>query len=257
MDQRARSKLAVCLLALDILIRADAARAQDTQVIDTAIHARWAAILPGVAREHGVTLTDRTLDTNPGMRRVIYREALLRLSDDPVLQSLAVPDLSLIEQTTPANEREYIDRLKEANAEHTQPKSVNATSTNFAAGSITERSGFAELLALALNSQNFFNTNDTAVSLNMNALALFRLADPQVYSELHRYQQHSLVRRISGTVVFGAKIPEKEITGLSGLPSADTLFDAFTWDVKVRVLGDKDPRARKWYDQTLGSFGVI
>lgn len=257
MNRRTLSTPTVLLLAIAVLATASTVRAQGTQAIDDAIHARWADILPDVARQHGVTITDRRLATNPATRRLIYGEALRRLSDDPALQRLAAPDLSLIEQTTPDDERKYIDLLKDARAEHTQPKAVNATSTNTAAGRVAERSGFTELLALALDSQNFFNADQTAVSLNLNALALFSLADPEVYSELHRYQQHSLVRRIGGTIVFGAKIPEKEITGLSGLPSADTLLDAFTWDVKVRVLGDKDPRARKWYDETLGRAGVM
>src|SRR5207237_6569853 len=74
---------------------------------------------------------------------------------------------------------------------------------------------------------------------------------------LHRYQQHSLLRRLGGTVVFGAKIPEKAITGVSGLPDVDKLLDVFTWDVKVRVLGDKDPRARRWYNDTLGRQGML
>ena len=249
---------AACLLVVSAsLLAVPGALAQGTEDIDKAIHARWAAILPEVAREQGVAIANKTVSATPDAKRLLYREALMRLSDDPELQRLAVPDLSLIDKTTPAEERGYIDQLKTARAQHTQAKSLNAASTNAAAGNLAERSGFTELLALALNGQNFFNANATAVSLNLNALALFSLADADVYSELHRYQQHSALRRIGGTVVFGAKIPEKEITGISGLPGADTILDVFTWDVKIRVLGDKDPRARKWYEQTLGRHGML
>jgi hypothetical protein len=151
-----------------------------------------------------------------------------------------------------------VEQLVKATAKRGVPaKSVNATSTNAAAGNVAEKSGFAEMLALALNGQTFFNANATAVSLNLNALALFSLADPNVYSELHRYRQHDALRRLGGTVVFGAKIPEKEITGISGLPDANTVFDALTWDVKYRFLGDKDVRAGKWYKYTLGRNAVV
>lgn len=242
-----------CLLGASIA----AAQPPTTAEIDTAIHQRWNAILPDVARQHGAAIQDRSVAVSAGERRAIYRETLERLSDDPDLQKLAAPDLRLVDQTTPARERQYIDQLSQAAAMHMQPKSVNATSTNPAAGSVTEQSGFTELLALALNGQNFFSVNATAVSLNLNALALYTLADPNVYSELHRYQQHDALRRLGGTIVFGAKIPEKEITGISGLPDADTLLDVFTWDVKYRLLGDKDPRARKWYDETLGRQALL
>ena len=256
---RSTITLTRAIVAAGMLIAASSrALAQDSAKLDEAIHQRWAAILAEVARGRGVPIGNRAPSTpNADLRRQIYRDALSRLADDPELQRLAVPDLALIEQTTPANERVFIQQLRDAGVQNAQPKSVNATSTNPSAGAVAERSGFAELLALALNGQNFFNANDTAVSLNLNALALFSLADPDVYSELYRYQQHSLLRRIGGTFVFGAKIPEKQVTGLSGLPSADTLLDAFSWDVKIRVWGDKDPRARQWYDQTLGRGGML
>jgi hypothetical protein len=143
---------AVCLLvAAFSLFAASPVCAQDTNVIDKAIHARWGNILAEVARLHDVPLESGILKTTPQGRRLIYREALARLSNDPDLLTLAAANLSLVEEATPANERRYIERLREARAEHTQPKSLNATSTNQAAGNIAERSGFTELLALALN----------------------------------------------------------------------------------------------------------
>jgi hypothetical protein len=253
---RSRSIAFLFVLAVQ-LPNGSPANAQDVAGLDAAIHQRWTAILPEVARQRGATMVNKVLTgVDDDVKRQIYREAIMRLADDPEIRRLAVPDLRLVKQTTPVEERQFIDALQDAKAGHTQPKSLNAASTNPAAGSIVERSGFTEMLALALNGQDFFNANATAVSLNINALALFSLADPNTYSELYRYQQHSLLRRIGGTVVFGAKIPQKEITGLSGLPDPEKLFDAFTWDVKVRVLGDKDSRSHKWYEETLGLGGM-
>ena len=51
------------------------------------------------------------------------------------------------------------------------------------------------------------------------------------------------------------QIPEKDITGITGLPSSEDLFDAISWDVKVRVVGDRDPRASRWYPLLLGKMG--
>ena len=251
MTRRTRLRSAASLLVVaGCLLRAAVASAQGTEAIDKAIHDRWAAILGDAARQHGVTIAK--LATMPvEARRLMYREALLRLSDDPELQQLAARDSSLIEKATPAQERGYLDDLKEVGAEHTQVKSLNATSTNPAAGSVAEHSGFSELLALALNGQTFFNADATALSVNLSALALYSLGNPRVYSNLRQYQQHSFWRRLGGTVVFGAKIPEKQITGISGLPDADKLLDVFTWDVKIRVLGDKDPIARRWFSEAF------
>jgi hypothetical protein len=245
-------------LAAAVLVPAAAsAQPPDTAQIDRAIHERWRAVLADVAREHGTPLDNGALTGGPEVKRVIYREVLERLADDPALRQLAVPDLSLVDAQTPARERAFIDDLTRSVASQSQPKSLNAAATNSAAGRLAEKSGFTELIALALNSQNVVSADASAVSFNLSALALYSLADPDVYSELHRYQQHALLRRVGGTVVFGAKVPEKEITGISGIPSADTLFDVFTWDVKVRVAGDKDPRARKWYEETLGRQAML
>jgi hypothetical protein len=183
---------------------------------------------------------------------------LRRLAGDAEVAKVSVPDLKLIDQVTTSAEREKVDQMVKDTAKKDVPaKAVDATSTNPAAGNLAEKSGFAELFALALNGQNFFNANTTAVSLNLNALALFSLADPNVYSELYRYRQHDALRRLGGTVVFGSKIPEKEITGISGLPDANTLFDALTWDAKYRLFGDKDVRSSKWYQDTLGRNAVV
>jgi hypothetical protein len=247
----------LAFLVIAAALTARPAFAQPTPPLDAKIHERWAAILAEVAHGHGKALSGGTLTAAPEERRTIYAEAIQRLGDDPELMKLATPDLSLVTAQTTADERKFLAQLKETDAEKAQAKSVDSASTSPAAGQLTERSGFTDFLALALRGQNFVSTDANAVSLNINALALYSLADPEVYSELYRYRQHSAVRRIGGTVVFGAKIPEKEITGISDLPDADKLFDAFTWDVKIRVLGDRDPRSSKWYGLTLGRGGML
>jgi hypothetical protein len=103
MTRRTNLRPAACLLMVSAsLLAVPGASAQGTEDIDKAIHARWAVILPEVAREQGVAIANKTLSATPAAKRLIYREALLRLSDDAELQRLAVPDLSLIDKTTPA-----------------------------------------------------------------------------------------------------------------------------------------------------------
>jgi hypothetical protein len=225
-----------------------------TAQIDQVLHDRWKGILSDVIGPRQAALASMP-DAD---RQKLYAEALQRLLDDAAVVKASVPDLSLVDQITPPDERKKVDDMVAAQAKKDVPaKSVSATSTNAATGNLAEKSGFAEMLALALNGQNFFNANATAVSLNLNALALFSLADSNVYSELHIYRQHDALRRLGGTVVFGSKIPEKDITGISGLPDANTLFDAFTWDVKYRLLGDKDVRSGQFYKYSLGRNAVL
>jgi len=254
MTHRYRSTL-VAAAALVCLARPAAAQAPTpesfTAQIDSVLHARWKIVLADTTRARGADLASMKLED----KRALYLEALRRLARDPEVLKVSVPDLTLIDQVTTPEERAKVDeKVKDAEV---SAKSVNAPSTNAAAGNLAEKSGFAEMFALALNGQNFFNANATAVSLNLNALALFALAEPTVYSELYRYRQHDALRRLGGTVVFGSKIPEKDITGISGLPDANTLFDAFTWDAKYRLVGDRDPRASKWYPYTLGLNAVV
>ena len=248
--------VAVALTSLASVLAPPAAFAQGADELDRKIHDAWPAALQKAAAQRGATLTGRTLvAASDQEKRGIYREALLQLDAD--LGATVKADERLVAEVTGSNEREFIRKLKEKAIEDTQSTSVDSTSTNPAAGATVEKSGFAELLALALRANNFFNADATAVSLNLNALALYSLADPDVYSELYRYQQHSALRRLGGTVVFGSQIPEKEITGISGFPDSDTLVDVFTWDVKFRLLGDRDPRARIWYEHTLGRSGLL
>ena len=40
-------------------------------------------------------------------------------------------------------------------------------------------------------------------------------------------------------------------------PNPDQLFDVIAWDVKVRAIGDRDPRASHWYDLLIGRMGTV
>ncbi len=244
--------LPVLLVALLVPRQAVAQTAE----LDAKIRERWTAIFSEVTKARGLTVADNQLSGTAEENVAAYREMVQRINRDPALIALAFPDVSLVGEKVREEDRKYVDAMIQQHAETAVAKSVDSRSTNPSAASLTERSGFTELVALAMNGRNIISADDTAVSLNLSALALISLADPKVYSELYRYQQHSLLRRIGGTFVFGAKVPQKEITGLSGLPDFDELLDVFVWDVKVRVLGDRDPRSEKWYPLTLGRGGL-
>jgi len=117
-------------------------------------------------------------------------------------------------------------------------RSVEAAATNPAAVGLVERSGLVDKLALTLQGQKLFSADETAVTLNLNALAL--LGRPE------QGPARPGLSRLGGSVTFGAKLPQKEIVGFSGLPDADKLLDVLSWDVKLRLWGDRDPRAREW-----------
>ncbi len=134
-------------------------------------------------------------------------------------------------------------------------QSTNAPITNPASNQLIERSGFSQLVALAGDFRKLFSADESAVSLNLNAVALFGGGKAGERSAQYLYSRREGWRRLSGTITFGGSVPEKAITGLSGLPDADKLFDAISWDVKVRVVGDRDPRATRWYPLMVGKMG--
>lgn len=226
--------------------------AQTPDAVDAAIRQRWEQLLSEEAQRVNKSLTGERLTASTDEKRAIYAAAVRRLFDE----KLPVDNRPLVRDKVREHDRHYVSQLQTPATELKTAKSVDVRSTNPVTAGLSERSGFTELLALALTGQNFFNANDTAVTLNINALALFSLADSEVYSELFLYQQHSLARRFSGSVSFGAKVPEKVITGLSGLPDAEKVFDVFVWDVKLRLLGDRDPRSPAWYPLTLGRMST-
>jgi hypothetical protein len=138
-------------------------------------------------------------------------------------------------------------------------KTVNGGLTNPAAGTRLERSGFTDLIALAADAKNIFSTDQSAVTVNVNALALLRAGDPDVYTQPRIYRQMGALRSVGGSFTFGAQLPKGEITGFSGFPDFDKVFDVIAWDVKFRVFGDRDPRAEKWWPlmSQAGAVGQI
>ena len=240
------------LVTLILLTPAASARAQQLSraEIDAAFDAKlqefWNRVLAEEARAAGLTITDRRLSGSRDAKTAVYRKALDRLRTDS----------TLLELFTPAYVRSLIDEQVESRV----PTSVNATSTNPITAGLPERSGSTSLLALAADLRSvasaLSSSNESAISLNLSALALVSLRNPELYSSIASYQQHSFARRISGTFVFGAKIPESEITGFSGFPEFDRLLDTFSWDAKIRVSGDKDPRSSRWSDETVRRAGL-
>jgi len=176
----------------------------------------------------------------PNAREVIYRRMLQRFIAD---KRFADYDTALAA---------LVDELPES----ATAQSTNATSTNPGTNELIERSGLTRLIALSGDFRKVFSANDSAISVNLNAVALVGGGTVANRSAQFAYATHESLRRIGGTVTFGGKIPEKEITGISGVPGAEVLFDAMSWDVKVRVVGDRDPRASRWYPLLLGKLGT-
>lgn len=226
------------------------------QNVDEEIKARWIAALADAQKRVSAAPETASAEEKRATRREMYKTAIEKLALDDRLRRLEIADVSLVTEQTRAEDRELVKQLRTQNVENKAAKSVDSRSTNPITSGLAERSGFSDFIALALNSNGFLNANENAVTLNLNALALYSLADPEVYSELYRYQQHSGIRRLSGSITFGAKVPEKQITGISGLPDAEKLLDVFAWNVKVRLMGDRDARSQRWYPLTLGRGGL-
>ena len=146
-------------------------------------------------------------------------------------------------------------RLVDAMPDSATAQSTNSPLTNPASNELIERTGATQLIALAADFRKLFAADESAVSLNLNAIALVGGGKDKDRTAQWYYARHEGLRRLTGTVTFGAKVPEKEITGLSGIPSADTLFDAISWDVKLRLIGDRDPLASKWRPLMIGAIG--
>ena len=135
--------------------------------------------------------------------------------------------------------------------------SVNAPASNPAANQLVERSASTELVALAADLKTLFSADRSAVTLNLNALGLFRGTKDVNAGAQYLYSQRENWRRLTGAVTFGAKIPEKELSGVTGVPNPDQLFDVIVWDVKFRILGDRDPRASRWYGLFVDRLGTV
>jgi hypothetical protein len=231
------------------------------------LKSRWAEILPAVVAEHGLRLVDASgkpattvaaadhVEGDAARVRAAYGDAMDRLLAHRDVNEFYTPDARLIGEKSRPSDQVWVEKLIEARTDEKSAKSLNGSSTNPAAPRVAERSGFTDFIAMALDTQNIVSTDDTAVSVSLNALAALGLDPNSTRSAPALYRDHDALRRLGGTVSFGAKIPEGEITGLTGLPSASTLFDAFAWDTKVRLFGDRDPRAKKWDQLMLGVLG--
>jgi len=141
-----------------------------------------------------------------------------------------------------AREPERVKELKRAVARKSSvlARSLDAAATNPSSVDILERGGLIDKIALALGSSNLVSTNDTAVTLSLNVAGLLGQGP------------ESELTRLGGSFTFGAKIPESEIVGFSGFPEFDKLFDVFVWDVKLRLLGNRDPLGKEWNDERAG-----
>jgi hypothetical protein len=131
-------------------------------------------------------------------------------------------------------------------------RSNSSASTNPAATGLLERSGITDLIAIALDNFDFAGANEDAVTVSLNALALRAGGSDGVYSNPLEFQRHDFLRRLGGSFSFGARVPKAEITGFAGFPDANQLFDAVGWDIRIRIFGDRDPRARKWKELLEG-----
>jgi hypothetical protein len=237
-----------------------AAQAPDKAAI---LKAEWTRIFQSVIQARNLTLSGDNLraagDSVSAQEavRAAYQEIVDRLVASPAIEIFFDPDDPNIATVTRPSDREWVARLAASGLDGRMAKSINAASTNPSAGRIAERSGFSDFLALAMDAKNVLAANQTAVSLNLNAVALVGLKSAEVYSAPDIYRQHGTLRRLGGTVTFGARVPEAAVTGLTGVPSADTLFDAFSWDMKFRAIGDRDPRAERWYREMLGTLGGL
>jgi hypothetical protein len=123
---------------------------------------------------------------------------------------------------------------------------------------LLERSGIVDRVALALEGSNFVSADENTVTLNLSAAALLVSCGGAEHSLTYDYEcgARHFLNKIGGTASFGAKLPKDELTGFSGFPDQDALFDALAWDVKLRVVGDRDPRARAWRSELLGRLGA-
>jgi hypothetical protein len=137
-------------------------------------------------------------------------------------------------------------------------QSLNAPLTNPGGNQVLERSGGTDLVALSADLKQLFSADKSAVTLHLSAFALLGGTNAGGNrGAQYVYGRHEGWRRLTGSVTFGAKLPEKEITGITGLPDAEKAFDAIAWDTKVRLIGDRDPRASHWYPLLLGRLGTI
>jgi hypothetical protein len=232
-------RLCSCIVVAATLTAGTAVHAQDAPAIPASL------LLEAWTRAAASTSPELTTAGTPDARVAAYEEIIRRMLSDPEIAS----------RRDTASYRQALEALAAEVPDATLAKSVNGGLSNPASGSLLERSGFTDIIALATDFKQALSADRSAISVNLNALALVGGGRNGAYSAPYRYRQHGLLRRFGGTVTFGASVPEGAITGFTGLPDADRLLDVFVWDVKVRVAGDRDPRAARWYPLLLGEMG--
>lgn len=220
--------------------------------INETIKVVWKGIVDEAERARGPSIVGPDADATRA--KETYKAMALQLTRD----TRVVPLFT----TSDAVRRQYLSQRIELNraiagTTATLARSVNAAATNPSRVGLIERSGLIDLVALALQGTNLVSADDTAVTLNLNAVGLFGVRHLDDAPASRRYREQGWRNRLAGSLTFGAKIPEKAITGFSGLPDAEKLFDVFIWDAKVRLIGDRDPRAADWDDLLLGRLGGL
>lgn len=228
----------IVALWLPPVAAAQQSRAEADAKFDALVKERWAAALADAQKSVAAAAQED--------RKRIYQSAFENMFSDGHLR-----DQSLLDVFTD----DYLDALLLEESEMKRAEDVDARASNPATAGFVERSGAPKLLAIASDLSNLVGADKSAITINLNALALLGIKNNSVYSAPRQYQSHETLRRLSGSVTFGAQIPEKDITGLSAVPELDTLFDAWAWDVKVRILGDRDSRARRWKQLTIKRGG--
>jgi len=181
-------------------------------------------------------------------------------SDELVARFLETPAARASLELTDADRQRYLAGLGVLMAGNRSAlaQSFGAAATNPRRVGLLERSGITDLVSAALLGSNLVSADESAVTVNLSAAALLcRACRGAERPAAARYRAAGWLNRLGGSFTFGAKVPEKEIVGFSGLPNADTLFDVVVWDVKLRLVGDRDPRAARWDRRTLGELGGL
>lgn len=122
--------------------------------------------------------------------------------------------------------------------------SLDAPASNPASLALAQRGGTIENAALAVRNSNFVSADDSAVTLHLNAAVA--LCPGRNSTDSGAEPTPCFWDRITGAVTFGAKIPEKEIVGFSGIPDPEKLLDVLVWDANVRLVGDRRPDSARW-----------
>jgi hypothetical protein len=122
--------------------------------------------------------------------------------------------------------------------------SLDAPASNPASLGLAQRGGTIENAALAVRTSNFVSADDSAVTLHLNAAVA--LCPGRNSRGSGAEPTPCFWDRITGAVTFGAKVPEEEIVGFSGIPDPEKLLDVLVWDANVRLIGDRRPDSARW-----------